>query len=57
MVLTRFQAHCQVGVLSFSGAAMTQILTLLEMLEVRDINGHLDKWGPTTSLETNPGRL
>ena len=34
-VLTRVKAHWQVGVLSFSGAAMPQILVSLEMLEVR----------------------
>ena len=33
-VLTRIQAHWQVGVLSFSGAAMPQILASLEMLEM-----------------------
>ena len=34
-VLARVQAHWQMGVLSFSGAAMTLILASLEMLEVR----------------------
>ena len=33
-VLTRIQAHWQVGVLSFSGAAMPQMLASLEMLEM-----------------------
>ena len=32
-VLTRVQAHWQVGILSFSGAAMPQMLASLEMLE------------------------
>ena len=31
-VLTRTQSHCQTGILSFSGAAMPQILASLEML-------------------------
>ena len=30
----RIQAHWQVGVLSFSGAATTQLLASLEMLEI-----------------------
>ena len=34
-VLTRIQAHWQVGILSFSGAAMPQILASLELLEMR----------------------
>ena len=33
-MLTRIQAHWQVGVLSFSGAATPQMLALLEMLEM-----------------------
>ena len=37
-VLTRVKAHWQVGVLSFPGAAMPQLLASLEMLEVRKIH-------------------
>ena len=33
--LTRIRAHWQMGVLSFSGAAVPQILVSLEMLHVR----------------------
>ena len=33
-VLTRIQAHWQVGILNFSGAAMPQMLASLEMLEM-----------------------
>ena len=33
-VLTRIQSHCLVGVLSFSGAAMPQMLASLEMLDM-----------------------
>ena len=33
-VLTRIQSHWQTGVLSFSGAATTQMLALLEMLDM-----------------------
>ena len=36
-VLTRIQAHWQVGILSSSGAATPQILTSLEMLEMAKI--------------------
>ena len=36
-VLTRIQAHQQVGVMSFSGATMPQILASLEMLEMGKI--------------------
>ena len=37
-VLTRIQPHWQVVFLSFSGAAVLQILASLEMLEVRKIH-------------------
>ena len=36
-VLTRIQAHWQVGILSFSGAATPQMLASLEMLEMTKI--------------------
>ena len=36
-VLTRIQAHRQVGILSFSGAAMPQMLASLQMLEMGKI--------------------
>ena len=36
-VLTRIQAHWQVGILIFSGAAMPQMLTSLQMLEMGKI--------------------
>ena len=36
-VLTKVRAHWQRGVLSFSGAAMPQLLASLEMLEVRKL--------------------
>ena len=49
--LTRIQAHWQVGVLSFSGAARHQMLASLEMLEVGKIYTVT-----LLSLEANPGR-
>ena len=36
-VLTRIQAHWQVGIMSFSGAAAPQMLASLEMLEITKI--------------------
>ena len=36
-VLTRIQAHWQVGTFSFSGAATPQILASLEMLEMSNM--------------------
>ena len=41
-VLTRFQLHWQVGVLSFSGAATPQMLASLEILDMVKMYGHFD---------------
>ena len=46
-VLTRIQAHWQVGVLSFSGAATPQMLTSLDMLEMAKM------YTVTLMIETN----
>ena len=46
-VLTRIQAHWQVGILNFTGAAMPQMLASLEMLKMRKIHK------VTLMMETN----
>ena len=53
-VLTRIQPHWPVGILSFSGAAMPQMLASLEMLEMGKMR--CLRWGTTDSVSRGESR-